>query len=361
MLHDFIEAERDTIVARTRARVGSPPSPFDVNEREHGVPVFLTQLAETLRLEGTTTPFPAGAIGTSAAQHGVRLRGGGFDVSQVVHCYGDICQVITELAIERHAHISVEEFRTLNRCLDTAIADAVTAHALVTAEARKADEVELLGHTAHELRDILNTAMLAFRVLRQGAVGVGGSTGTVLGRSLMNLRNVIDRALSEVRIAAGPLRRERLLIIALLDDIVAAGILHSEYRQIQFTAEPVDPNLAVDADPQLLSTAVMNVLHNAFKYTRARGHVVLRVREDNGRLVIEVEDECGGIPDGQPDQFQIFGDRHGIDRSGLGLGLSMARKAVTAHGGDIRIRNMPGKGCVVAIDVPLAGADATAA
>jgi signal transduction histidine kinase len=297
----------------------------------------------------------------SAGQHGARLRGGGFDVSQVVHCYGDICQVITELAIERHSDISVAEFRTLNRCLDTAIADAVTAHALVTAQTRRADEVEHLGHTAHELRDILNTALLAFRVLRQGAVGVSGSTGTVLGRSLMSLRDVIDRALSEVRIAAGPLRRERLLVIALLDDIAAAGILHSEYRQIEFTIEPVDPNLAVDGDPQLLATAVMNVLHNAFKYTRAGGHVVLRARADEGRLAIEIEDECGGIPDSKQDPFQVFGDRRGSDRSGLGLGLSMARKAVTAHGGDIHIRNVPGKGCTVTIAVPLVAADATAA
>ena len=82
--------------------------------------------------------------------------------------------------------------------------------------------------------------------------------------------------------------------------------------------------------------------------------MVLRARADHGRVLIETEDECGGILPSTGDLFQKFGDRRGADRSGLGLGLSIARKAVRAHGGDISIRNMPGKGCVFIIDVPLA-------
>ena len=105
-------------------------------------------------------------------------------------------------------------------------------------------------------------------------------------------------------------------------------------------------------------SAVMNILHNAFKNTPPGGHVVLRTRAEHGRLLIETQDECGGIPASDGDLFQVFGDRRGRDRSGLGLGLSIARKAVRAHGGEIHIRNMPGTGCVFTIDVPLAAADA---
>jgi hypothetical protein len=64
-------------------------------------------------------------IGTSAVAHGASLLGLGYTVDQVVHDYGDLCQSITDLAFERDAPFSVEEFRTLNRCLDNAIADAV--------------------------------------------------------------------------------------------------------------------------------------------------------------------------------------------------------------------------------------------
>jgi signal transduction histidine kinase len=79
----------------------------------------------------------------------------------------------------------------------------------------------------------------------------------------------------------------------------------------------------------------------------------VRTTQQQG-LLVEIEDECGGIPERKGDLFQPFGNRRGRDRSGLGLGLSIARQAVRAHSGDIRVRNMPGKGCVFTIDVPLA-------
>jgi len=355
MLHEFISVNRDVIISRTRDRVRSRSWPsVAIGEVEHGVPLFLTQLSETLRLEATSAPFPGDAIGAAAARHGGDLLRSGFTVSQVVHDYGDICQAITALAVEQEAPISVEEFHTLNRCLDTAIAEAVTEHARATAQTRSAEEIERLGHAAHELRDILNTAVLAFHTLKRGAVAVNGSTGAILGRSLMSLRDIIDRTLSEVRLAAGKQRRARLPVVAFIDDIAATGLLHSEYRHVQFIVEPIDPALSVEADPQLLTSAVMNLLHNAFKNTLSGGRVVLRARAEHSQLLLEIEDECGGIPPSKGDLFQVFGDRRGSDRSGLGLGLSIARKAIRAHGGEIRIRNMSGKGCVFIIEVPLA-------
>ena len=360
MLYEFVDLNRDAIISRTRDRVRSRPWPSVApGEVEHGVPLFLTQLSETLRLESTSAPFPADAIGAAAARHGGDLLRLGFTVSQVVHDYGDICQTITALAVEQRAPISVEEFHTLNRCLDTAIAEAVTEHARLTAETRSAEATERLGHAAHELRDSLNTAMLAFHTLKRGAVAINGSTGAILGQSLMSLREVIDRTLSEVRLEAGKQRRTRVPVVTLIDEIAASGMLHSEYRRIQFTVEPVDPALSIDADPPLLMSAVMNLLHNAFKNTPSGGRVVLRARAEQGRLLIETQDECGGIPASMGDLFQVFGDRRGSDRSGLGLGLSIARKAVRAHGGEISIRNMPGTGCVFIIDVPLAAEQRT--
>jgi hypothetical protein len=114
----------------------------------------------------------------------------------------------------------------------------------------------------------------------------------------------------------------------------------------------------VNADPQLLASAVMNLLNNAFKFTHTGGRVVLRALRDDRCVHIEVEDECGGIPDGAQEPFKAFADRRrAVDRTGLGLGLSIARKAVRMHGGDIHFRNLPGKGCVFVIEVPLAVED----
>ncbi|HUE85962.1 MAG TPA: HAMP domain-containing sensor histidine kinase [Vicinamibacterales bacterium] len=321
------------------------------------MPLFLTQLSETLRLETTPTPFSQKTLGASAAKHGRELRTLGFNISQVVHDYGDICQAITEVAVEQHIPITTEEFHTLNRCLDTAIAEAVTEHARITAESRSTEEVERSGQLAHEIRDILNTALLAFHALKKGTVAINGITGTVLGRSLMSLRDLIDNTLSDIRMAADIQRRERVPVADFLSEIAIAGNLHADNRAVQFTIDHVDPRLAVNADPQLLASAVMNLLNNAFKFTHAGGHVVLRALHENGRVRFEVEDECGGIPDGIEDPFKPFVERRQKDRTGLGLGLSIARKAVRMHGGDIYFRNLPGKGCVFVIEVPLAVED----
>jgi signal transduction histidine kinase len=358
MLHEFITTYREPIIARTRAKLTDRPWPLaSTSELEHGVPLFLTQLSETLRLETTSTPFSEKTLGASATKHGRELRALGFNISQVVHDYGDICQAITEVAVEEDLPITTEEFHTLNRCLDTAIAEAVTEHARITGESRTTEETERTGQLAHEIRDILNTALLAFHALKRGTVAINGSTGTVLGRSLTNLRDLVDNSVSDIRMTANIQRRERVTVADFLSEIASASNLHAENRAVQLTIDQVDPRLAVHADPQLLASAVMNLLNNAFKFSHAGGHVVLRALHENGRVRFEVEDECGGIPDGIGDVFKPFADRRHKDRTGLGLGLSIARKAVRIHGGDIYFRNLPGKGCVFVIELPLSGED----
>lgn len=352
MLHDFIELNRDELVARTSGKAASRPfesrEPQDI---EYGVPLFLGQLVATLRREKTGSPFPPNEIGSSAAKHGRELLGMGFTIAQVVHDYGDICQAITELAIERKSPISAEDFHTLNRCLDTAIAEAVSEHARLEQEASEREEVLRLGRLAHELRNQVQIALLSLGVLQRGAVGIGGSTGTMLARSVVGLRDLIDSALAEVRLEAGVHRRDQVSLRGFVGEIAMTAQLHATSRKIELVVDSVDPLLFINVDEQLLTSALMNLLHNAFKYTHVSGRVVLRTRSEPGRVLIEVEDECGGLP-GIDDVFRAFGDRRGSDRTGLGLGLSISRRAVAADGGEIRALNLPGKGCIFTIDLP---------
>jgi hypothetical protein len=124
MLYEFITLNREEIIKRCRAKVAArsmpPPSETEIN---HGVPLFLDQLVEMLQ-SGLGTV----AIDKSAGQHGHDMFLKDFTVSQVVHDYGDVCQTVTDLALETDAPISTEDFRTLNRCLDEAIASAVTIY-----------------------------------------------------------------------------------------------------------------------------------------------------------------------------------------------------------------------------------------
>lgn len=179
-LEEFIASNRDEIILRCRTKVArrsAPPS--TAAEIDHGVPLFLNQLLQELG-HGPSTSLE---IGKGAGQHGHDLLLQGFTIGQVVWDYGDICQSVTDLAVDLAAPISANDFRTLNRCLDDAIAGAVTEYA-------RADDVTRDG-TSSELRSLTDAAITAFEVLQTGNVGVGGSTGAIVHRSLLSIRALI--------------------------------------------------------------------------------------------------------------------------------------------------------------------------
>jgi signal transduction histidine kinase len=146
---------------------------------------------------------------------------------------------------------------------------------------------------------------------------------------------------------------QRITVDGFLDEVKASAALLADHHEIRFKFEPLDSAMVIDADPELLASAVMNLVQNAFKFTRPGGLVVLRSRRAGNRVILEIEDECGGLPD-QTDPFRTFAHRQGRDRSGLGLGLSIARQAVRANRGDISVSNLPGKGCIFAVTLPAA-------
>ena len=295
--------------------------------------------------------------------HGHDLLRQGFTVSQVVHDYGDICQTITELALEQDAPISTDDFRTLNRCLDDAIAGAVTEFGRgrnqSTVDGADARGNERLGFLAHELRNLLNTSILAFDVLQTGDVGVGGSTGKVLRRNLLGARDLIGRSLAEVRLTKGIEHRERFTVAGFIEDVAQAASLEANERDITFTVTPVEDGVAIEADRQVLGSVIGNLLQNAFKFTRPRTIVTLRVGATVDRVLIEIEDECGGFPGDTANLFRPF-DQRGANRSGMGLGLAYSRWAVEANRGRIYARTVPGKGCVFTVDLPRAAVPAAA-
>jgi hypothetical protein len=197
MLHEFVIVNRDEIISRCRAKVAkrSAPPPTK-SEIDHGVPMFLDQLVGELSFGGSRHP----EISKTATKHGNDLRRQGFTVSQVVHDYGDVCQAITDLAVETDRAISAEDFRTLNRCLDDAIACAVTEYGREGDEpiVREATgDYELFKDMARDLGKSIYTAIVALEVIKTGKVGIAGSTGTVLERSLLGAQDHVDRLLVE--------------------------------------------------------------------------------------------------------------------------------------------------------------------
>jgi len=263
MLHEFVTANRDEIIRRCRMKVASrsipPPTAAEI---DHGVPLFLGQLVDALRLGLSSSP----EIGRSAILHGHDLLKRGFSVSQVVHDYGDVCQAITELAVEMNASISTDDFRMLNRCLDDAIAGAVTEFGREQNQSTLDEETtrgnERAGFVAHEMRNLLNTALFAFEVLKTGNVGVGGNTGTVLHRSLLGAQALTGRSLAEVRLAQGVQHQEQFFVGAFLDDLAPGAAIEGQARGIAWRVLPVADGLVIEADRQILTAVVINLLQN---------------------------------------------------------------------------------------------------
>ncbi len=372
LMHGFLQNNRDELIARCKAKVAERPKRAASTEQlANGVPLFLSQLTRTLlaeedgkRAEGVQISGPAGGdadalseIGVSAAAHGRQLLELGYSVDQVVHDYGDLCQSITDLAFERDAPFAVDEFRTLNRCLDNAIADAVTAFVVERdvgmAIQQSSAANERLGFLAHELRNSLQIAMVAFRALETGPLGIGGSTGALLKKSLVALSTLVNRSLAEVRSAAGETRRNQLFSLAsFVAEARNIAALDASERGSTLVVLPVDPQLAIKGDRGQLLAALLNLLQNALKFTRPHTEVTLKAYAVDNHVFLDVEDHCGGLAPGISEGMFMPFAQAGTDKSGLGLGLSIARKSAEADGGTVRVRDRPGIGCVLTLSLP---------
>lgn len=352
MLHEFITTNRAEIISRCRTKLANSAAPSTTEaELQLGVPLFLDQLAGTLRSALRSSP----EIRKSAAEHGNVLMHRGFTIAQVVRDYGGICQTITALAVEMAVPITTEEFQTLNLCLDDAIAEAVTEYGRL----REHEGTERLGHLTHELRNLLNSAFLAFNALKTGSVGIGGSTGAVLSRSLAGLRDLVDRELVEVRLGAGVLYREPVVVREFIEDVEVAASMEADARGLKLSVVSLPVDVTVNVDRQILASVIANLLQNAFKFTPPKGHVVLRAHATDERVFIDVQDECGGLPAGKVEElFRPFAQK-GTDRTGLGLGLAICYRGVHVNDGQIRVLNRPGSGCVFSVDLPRLNTDAT--
>lgn len=373
MLHEFLTLHRDELIERCKSKAARRFTPASAHEAvlPNGVPLILDQLIETLRAEHVTatrgeiricgrssSKARQPRLDEAASQHGLELLRNGFPVEEIVHGYGDLCQAVTDLAVERNATIRAQEFRTLNGCLDKAIACALISYSAPPYAPWAADNVvrslhERLGFFAHELRNHLQTATVALAAIRAGNAGLAGATAAVLDRSMIGMRNLIHHSLTDVRaMAEVPARRQMIALADFIADIQLSASLEAKARECGFVVEPVDTSLGICADRDLLFSALNNLLQNAFKFTRYHTPVTLKAFAAGDRVLIEVEDNCGGLPAGDVEQlFRPF-TQTGHDRSGIGLGLSICRRSVDANGGVLSVRNIPGTGCVFTIDLP---------
>jgi signal transduction histidine kinase len=379
-LHDFLVNNKEEILfmTETKSLALAGPLPSSVQLKQ-GLPVFFQQLLSILRLERPAFTIPAAdgpaaakaaqasdepgiakaagkpeeeKVAKSASLHGIEMLRLGYSLSHVVHAYGSMCQSITELAAKKDVPISNEAFHDLNQCLDVAIAGAVTEFQDLRNTQEKEREVQHLGFLAHELRNLVASASIAYQLIKSGTVGLAGNTGVVLEKSLKKMEELIDRSLTEVRLSVEPeLDVETASLLMIVDQILVTARSEAQGKN-QKIATNIDPSLKIRVDQQTFHSALSNLIQNAIKFTRTGGRIEVRGKVAGENVIVEVEDECGGLnTDTTEILFKAFAQKN-ENRDGLGLGLTIAQRAIELNHGTLQVQNLPGKGCVFRISLP---------
>lgn len=358
-LYQLLEDRRSEILEVCRGKMTEALDIAASEPLDRGLVELYDELLEVFRLslDGdsslTRQRFVTATVTVAASRrHAQDSHRMGYTITQLVRGYGSICQGITEFAIESGTTITPGEFAQLNLSLDVAVAQAVEEFQTLGTRSAATDERVRVGELVHELRNYLTSAVLAHEMIRMGEVGVGGATSGVLSNALRHMREVIDRSIAELRLASKPdLGSNTFRIVAILSEVESSLAPESNAKLIGLRVE-ADPALEMTGDEHLMVSAITNLVQNAIKFTGVGGKVWIRAFEDGGETVIEIEDRCGGLPEGMAEtMFRPF-VQGSDDRSGLGLGLAIVQRAAEANGCTLTVRNIPGLGCAFSLRTP---------
>lgn len=347
MLDQFIADYEERITDRASQLARAHDLRVDAQATKADIAAFLALVGGTLRQRDGAAD--AELLSTSSRLGAIMLRAGQ-PIEAVLQWYGGVREAVITLAAEARFRISVEDLCAFSRCLDDAVARAAGEYLRIADERQATAENQRMGIAAHELRDQLHTARLSLRALQSSGVPIDGPSGQLLDRTLGNLATIVERIFSTVRLGADVTSRESIELAAFVEEVAMTAALSAESSGVTFTVDAETAG-AIDGDRHQLMSAVMNVVHNAVKFTKPGGDVRLTVRMTASRLFIAVQDQCGGLAQ---QITNTLTDRRRADRSGLRLGLPIAKKIIRAHAGDIMVRNVPGCGCVFTIELPVA-------
>jgi signal transduction histidine kinase len=345
-LHQFMAKHRDDLLRLCLDRMRKLSPGRSDSELCEGFRNVLDEVIAAVERELESASGATAELTESAAQFGVDRQRRDFAIGNLAMHLGTISDSLGELGARQGKAFEARDYQAFNRCLDTTMAAAIDEFFKKTQSQEEIATTERIGFLAHELRNALHSAKMSFAMIRNGQFGIHSRTADVLDRSLARLDSLVAQILVSARLRSGvEPEREWVEVEPMLRDIADATTAERGIR-IHVIA---DRELAVIGDQRLLVTALSNLVQNAVKFSHRHATVEVRARRDGPMVVIEVEDECGGLPEGKPDELFAPHVQRGNDRRGFGFGLPITREAVEAQRGEIFVRNLPGKGCVFVV------------
>ena len=356
-LHEVIAARRDEVVRRWLADVQgtlAPEALLTIELVDH-IPQFIDEIVAALRADsGLVSSSPSIEDSRTAAGHGAQRLRLGFSLDAVVREYGPLRDAIVATAREAGTVPTFRELDVLFDCLIAGIAHAVSEYTHQRDAELLRQGNEHVAFIAHELRNPLAAATMALQLLKsRDQLPAQSRAAAALERGLRRTVELVDHTLRLARMASGiELQRTSTTLRALFDDVELGASSDAEVKHVELRISIADDEL-LEVDVRLMRSAISNLVRNAVKYTAAGTVVELRGTIANGRAVIEIEDTCGGLP---PEKVvQAFAPFVRLDQreDGFGLGLAIVKQAAEAHGGTVRVQNLPGKGCIFVLEVPV--------
>ena len=357
-LPDLLATKRDEVIQRWKERVQGTlaSNAIPTVELIDHLPQFVDEVIATLRTGARGSSVVPLEDSSTAAEHGTQRLRLGFSLDAVVREYGAIRDALIDTAVAAGMQPTLEDLQLVFDCTITGIAHAVSEYTFQRDAELRRQANEHFAFIAHELRNPLASASMAFQQLKE-VVALGElRSAVILERGLHRTAELIDQTLQTARIASGiELRRKHTTLGALFADAELGAIPEAQANGIDFRVR-ISEDIALDVDPRLIGSAIGNLLRNAVRYSHG-GIVELRGHLENGRAVVEVEDCCGGLdPEKVESMFAPF-VRVDQTRTGFGLGLAISKQAIEAHGGTIRVQNLPTKGCIFILEIPVSAAD----
>lgn len=353
-LHSVIGVERDEVVKAwldaVRIEFGHDEH-TNVELRDH-IPEFLDELTMILQRQHSGGPLPE--VSDSARTHGEQRFRLGFNPFALVKEYGILRKAIMDAARRRGVTPTLDEFNALSEFITDGIARAVAQYSEERESEIRRQSQEHFAFVAHELRNPLLSAQLAFDVLQRQGVFPVVRQSEVLHKSLGRIGDLVERSLNIALLGSnnGPHCSEVNLLV-LFNELVLESSPAADEKKITISVE-ASPVGKVSVDPRLLSSALANLIRNAIKFSHAEGRILVKGVISDSELYIEVEDSCGGLPSGKVDSLFTPFVQAGQDRSGFGLGLAIAKGAIENHGGQLGVFDRPGCGCTFFIRIPRA-------
>jgi two-component system sensor histidine kinase CpxA len=228
---------------------------------------------------------------------------------------------------------------------------------LVTAQRR------LLTDISHELRSPLARLTVALELARQRSGADAASALDRIDRETSRLNEMIQRLLTLVRLEGGDdsVQKSPVDLQQLVREIAKDAAFEAQSRHCRVEVEVV-ADCVVNGSPNLLQSAIENVVRNAIRYTNEGTSVEIRLEQgqgaDGAQAVVRVTDSGPGVRADALDKlfrpFYRIDDARGRATGGAGLGLAITERAVSLHGGTVRAANRPEGGLIVEIRLPLA-------